>query len=337
MNKEDILKKLKKLELNKKDYIIIGGSSLVMQDIIEETNDIDLACNKNIYDNLNWDIKIGAFNLEIKYQDVFEISTNLYDEDNIIIINGYKCMNLEKCFEVKKMLNRSKDKKIIEKLDLILAKNDNLRYEKELYKKGITLIAGVDEVGRGPLVGPVVTAAVILPKNYKLEGLTDSKKLSEKKRDEYYKIIMRDAIDVSIGIKDNKVIDEVNIYEATKLAMYDAIEKLSVKPEHILIDAMKLDELNIPSTSIIKGDIKSESIAAASVIAKVTRDSMMYELGLKFPEYGFEKHKGYPTKEHIENIKKFGLLDNYRFTFSPISDLIKQGGYFEEEIRKTNI
>jgi ribonuclease HII len=214
---------------------------------------------------------------------------------------------------------------------------DNLSYEKELYAKGITLIAGVDEVGRGPLVGPVVTAAVILPVNYHLEGLTDSKKLTEKKRNEFYKIIMQDAISVAVGIKDNKVIDAVNIYEATKLAMYEAINKLDVKPEHVLIDAMKLDKLDIPSTSIIKGDLKSESIAAASVIAKVTRDSMMYELDLEYPEYGFKNHKGYPTKSHIESVKQYGLLDNYRFTFSPISDLIKQGGNFERNIRKTHI
>ena len=211
-----------------------------------------------------------------------------------------------------------------------------LEYENKLYKQGITLIAGVDEVGRGPLVGPVVTAAVILPKGYFLEGINDSKKLTEKQRDKYYDIIMRDALAVSIGMKDNKVIDEVNIYEATKLAMYDAINGLKIKPEHVLIDAMKLEKLDIPSTSIIKGDAKSEAIAAASIIAKVTRDRMMIELSKKFPEYGFEKHKGYPTKSHIENVKKYGLLDNYRFTFRPISDLIKQGGKFEREIRKTN-
>jgi ribonuclease HII len=211
-----------------------------------------------------------------------------------------------------------------------------LEYEEELYKKGITLIAGVDEVGRGPLVGPVVTAAVILPKGYYLEGLTDSKKLSEKKRNYYYDIIMKDAISIGIGIKDNKVIDKVNIYEATKLAMYEAINKLNPQPEHVLIDAMPLS-LAIPSTSIIKGDGKSECIAAASVIAKVTRDAMMYELDKKFPEYGFAKHKGYPTKLHLENIQKYGLLDNYRFTFGPVSDLIKKGGKNEREIRKTNI
>lgn len=200
---------------------------------------------------------------------------------------------------------------------------DNLKYEKELYSEGIELIAGVDEVGRGPLIGPVVAAAVILPKNYKLDGLTDSKKLSEKKRDMYYEIIKRDAIAIGIGIKDENVIDEVNIYEATKLAMKEAIEKLNVKPEHILIDAMPL-ELDIPTTSIIKGDMLSESIAAASVIAKVTRDSMMYELDKKYPEYGFGSHKGYPTKKHIEAIEKYGLIDGYRKTYAPIKNMIKE-------------
>lgn len=237
--------------------------------------------------------------------------------------------------KVEMKTEKSKQKSSSKKKEKIII-TDNLSYEKELYAKGITLIAGVDEVGRGPLVGPVVTAAVILPVNYHLEGLTDSKKLTEKKRNEFYKIIMQDAISVAIGIKDNKVIDEVNIYEATKLAMYEAINKLDVKPEHVLIDAMKLDKLEVPSTSIIKGDLKSESIAAASVIAKVTRDSMMYELDLEYPEYGFKNHKGYPTKSHIENVKQYGLLDNYRFTFSPISDLIKQGGNFERNIRKTH-
>lgn len=200
---------------------------------------------------------------------------------------------------------------------------DNLKYEKELYCEGIELIAGVDEVGRGPLIGPVVAAAVILPKNYKLDGLTDSKKLTEKKRDMYYEIIKRDAIAIGIGIKDENVIDEVNIYEATKLAMKDAIDKLSVKPEYILIDAMPL-ELDIPTTSIIKGDMKSESIAAASVIAKVTRDSMMYELDKKYPEYGFGSHKGYPTKKHVEAIEKYGLIEGYRKTYAPIKDMVKE-------------
>ena len=200
---------------------------------------------------------------------------------------------------------------------------DLLEYEKELYKDGIELIAGVDEVGRGPLIGPVVAAAVILPKNYELIGLNDSKKLSEKKRDKFYDIIMNDAIAVGVGIISPEVIDEVNIYEASKLAMIDAINSLKVKPEHVLIDAMPLD-LDMPSTSIIKGDAKSLSIAAASVIAKVTRDRMMYELDNEYPEYGFGKHKGYPTKAHIENLTKYGVLSNYRFTYKPVSDLIKE-------------
>lgn len=213
---------------------------------------------------------------------------------------------------------------------------DLLSFENNLYNEGINFIAGVDEVGRGPLVGPVVAAAVILPKGYRLEGLTDSKKLSEKKRDAFYEIIMKDAVAVGVGVKSNKVIDEVNIYEATKLAMRDAINNLSVKPEHVLIDAMPL-ELDVPTTSIIKGDALSESIAAASVIAKVTRDRMMYELDKEYPEYGFGRHKGYPTKEHINNVKQYGLLDNYRFTFKPISVLINEGDFSERQIRKTNI
>ena len=205
-----------------------------------------------------------------------------------------------------------------------MEKVDLYKYEKELWKQGIHLVAGMDEVGRGPLIGPVVTACVILPKDFVLEGLTDSKKLSEKKREEFYHYIMEHAISVGIGMMDEKVIDEVNIYEATKLAMYQAVEKSKVKPEHVLIDAMKLDKLEMPSTSIIKGDAKSISIAAASVIAKVTRDRMMIELDKKYPMYGFKSHKGYPTKKHIEAIKEYGLIDGYRKTFKPISEMVKE-------------
>ena len=196
-------------------------------------------------------------------------------------------------------------------------------YERELINNGITLIAGVDEVGRGPLIGPVVTAAVILPINYKLKGLTDSKKLSEKKRNYFYDIIKHDAVSIGIGIKDEKVIDEVNIYEATKLAMTEAINNLKIKPEHVLIDAMPLD-IDIPTTSIIKGDAKSLSIAAASVIAKVTRDRMMYELDKKYPMYNYKKNKGYPTKEHIEAINKYGIIDGYRKTYGPVKDYLEK-------------
>lgn len=197
---------------------------------------------------------------------------------------------------------------------------NNREYEEELEKKGIKYIAGVDEVGRGPLVGPVVTACVILPTGYQLDGLTDSKKLSLKKREMYFDIIMRDALSVSIGIKDEKIIDEVNIYEATKLAMYEAINNSKIKPEHILIDAMKLENLEIPSTSIIKGDLKSITISAASIIAKVTRDRMLVELDKKYPEYGFAKNAGYGTKQHIDAIEKYGIIPEHRKTFKPVSD-----------------
>lgn len=201
--------------------------------------------------------------------------------------------------------------------------DDLYQYERDLIKQGIKLIAGVDEVGRGPLVGPVVTAAVILPINYKLVGLTDSKKLTPKKRDKFYDIIMHDAIDVSIGMKDAKIIDEVNIYEATKLAMKDAINGLKIKPEHVLIDAMPLD-IDISHTSIIKGDAKSLSIAAASVIAKVTRDRMMDELDREYPMYNYKNNKGYPTKEHIEAINEYGIIDGYRKTFGPVRDYLNK-------------
>lgn len=197
---------------------------------------------------------------------------------------------------------------------------DQYKFEKELWNQGIKYVAGVDEVGRGPLIGPVVTACVILPEDFILPGLTDSKKLTEKKREEFYPYIMEHALSVSVGMMDEKVIDEVNIYEATKLAMYQAINNSKIKPEHVLIDAMKLD-LDIPSTSIIKGDMKSISISAASVIAKVTRDRMMIELDKKYPMYGFKNHKGYPTKKHIEAILKYGLIEGYRETFNPILEI----------------
>ena len=196
-------------------------------------------------------------------------------------------------------------------------------YEKELIKKGIKLIGGIDEVGRGPLVGPVVAACCILPLNYKLDGLTDSKKLSEKKREQFYDILISDAISYGIGIIDEKKIDEVNIYEATKLAMGEAIKKCKIKPEHVLIDAMKLD-IDIPSTSIIKGDAKSLSIAAASVIAKVTRDRMLIELDKKYPMYDFKNNKGYPTKKHLEAIDKYGIIDEHRRSYAPVHDYLER-------------
>ena len=194
-------------------------------------------------------------------------------------------------------------------------------YENELYQKGIELVAGVDEVGRGPLVGPVVCACVILPKDYFNEQINDSKKISEKKREKLYDTIMQEAISVGIGMSSEKVIDEINILEATKLAMKEAIKNSKVKPEHVLIDAVKLD-IDIPNTSIIKGDAKSQSIAAASIIAKVTRDRMMDELDKKYPEYLFKKNKGYGTKAHIEAIRQYGIIPEHRKTFAPCSEYV---------------
>lgn len=202
--------------------------------------------------------------------------------------------------------------------------NDLYKYENELYAKGINYIGGVDEVGRGPLVGPVVAACCVLPKDFILDGLTDSKKLSEKKRNIFFEYIKEHALAYGIGIIGPDKIDEVNIYEATKLAMYQAIEqvKKKINLEHVLIDAMPLD-LDISSTSIIKGDSKSISIAAASVLAKVTRDKMMYDLDELYPMYGFGSHKGYPTKKHIEAINKYGLIEGYRKTYGPVKKVLE--------------
>ena len=199
-----------------------------------------------------------------------------------------------------------------------------LKYERELYKDGIEFIAGIDEVGRGPLVGPVVTACVVLPKNFFHENIKDSKKLSEKKREEMYKVIEENALSIGIGIRDNKRIDEINILEATKEAMIEAYNncKKNIKIEHVLIDAVKLD-LDVPSTSIIKGDANSESIAAASIIAKVTRDHMLDELDNVYPEYGFKKNKGYGTKQHIEALFKYGKTPLHRNSFKPCGDIEK--------------
>lgn len=198
-----------------------------------------------------------------------------------------------------------------------------LEYENNLYKEGVTLIAGVDEVGRGPLIGPVVACACILPVNFYHKDIKDSKKLSEKKREEMYKIIKENALAIGLGIVSEKVIDEINIYEATKIAMKEAIENLNITPEHVLIDAMKL-ELNIPSTSIIKGDAKSESIAAASIIAKVTRDHMLDEMDKEYPMYDLKNNKGYGTKKHLEALQIYGPCKYHRVSYSPVRNALNE-------------
>lgn len=190
-----------------------------------------------------------------------------------------------------------------------------LEIENSLYKKGYTYICGVDEAGRGPLCGPVVAAACILPRDECIEGVNDSKKLGEKKREKlYYEIISR-ALAYGIGISDVSVIEEVNILNATKLAMKQAIENLKIKPDYVLIDGNQMINIDIDGQTVVSGDARSESIAAASILAKVTRDRMLIEYDKKYPEYGFAKHKGYGTKAHIEAIGKYGLTPIHRPSF----------------------
>ncbi|HFU4205886.1 TPA: ribonuclease HII [Streptococcus suis] len=199
-----------------------------------------------------------------------------------------------------------------------------LCYEKALYENGVEFIAGIDEVGRGPLAGPVVAAAVILPKGCKIRYLNDSKKIPKSKHEAIYQEVMERAVAVGVGIKDAAVIDQVNIYEATKLAMLEALGQLSQEPEHLLIDAMKLDT-PLPQTSIIKGDANSLSIAAASIVAKVTRDRMMANYAKEFSGYGFAKNAGYGTAEHLEGLNKLGITPIHRKTFEPIKSMVTGG------------
>lgn len=215
----------------------------------------------------------------------------------------------------------SKRKRELQKqVDEDLRLEKMLAYEKELYAQGIDLIAGVDEVGRGPLAGPVVAAAVILPKACKIPGLNDSKKIPKSKHKEIYEAVLQNAIAIGIGIKDNQVIDQVNIYEATKLAMMEAIGQLEPQPQHLLIDAMKLD-LPIPQTSTIKGDANSLSIAAASIVAKVTRDQMMEEFDREYPGYDFAQNAGYGTTKHLAGLDQLGVTPIHRRSFEPVKSM----------------
>nr|WP_028392871.1 MULTISPECIES: ribonuclease HII [Bacillaceae] len=192
--------------------------------------------------------------------------------------------------------------------------------ETELRKQGFSVVVGIDEVGRGPLAGPVVACAVILPEDFYCPGLTDSKQLSETKRNHFFEIIRDQAVAIGTGIIESEVIDQINIYEATKKAMLMAITNLGITPDYLLIDAMKL-EVPIPQLSIIKGDSKSISIAAASIMAKVTRDRMMKEYAIQYPHYAFEKNMGYGTKAHLEGLDQFGITPWHRKSFSPLKEM----------------
>ena len=199
-----------------------------------------------------------------------------------------------------------------------------LEIENNLYNQGYKYICGVDEAGRGPLCGPVVAAAVILPKDICIEGVNDSKKLSEKKREKLYDEIMARALAVGIGISDVDVIEKVNILNATKLAMIQAINDLQITPDYVIVDGNQKIDITIPLDTVIKGDSKSESIACASIIAKVTRDRMLLKYDKEYPEYGFSKHKGYGTKLHIEAIKEYGITPIHRPSFC--QKFINKGG-----------
>lgn len=224
--------------------------------------------------------------------------------------------------------------KLLEKIDReekkaheqFMKYQEMMKSELALYEKGYQLIAGIDEVGRGPLAGPVVAASVILPKDCYIAGLDDSKKLSLKAREEIYEEIMKKALAVGIGWAFAEEIDNTNIYEATKQAMIRSIQDLSKAPDVLLIDAMQL-YIPIPQQSLIKGDSHSISIAAASIVAKVTRDRYMTELAKIYPDYGFEQHMGYGTKQHIQAIYNYGICIQHRKSFSPIKEIIESTQY----------
>ena len=212
--------------------------------------------------------------------------------------------------------------KIYMKEKELLRLTEMKKMEQDLYNTGIKLIGGIDEAGRGPLAGPVVVACAVMPADSMIEGVNDSKKVSEKKREKLYEEIIENAISYGVGIIDQKEIDSINILNATKFGLTTAVKDLKIKPNLILVDALtNIDTCGIPYRSIIKGDAKCYSIACASIIAKVTRDRIMREWDKIYPQYGFEKHKGYGTKAHIEAIKEYGLCPLHRLGF--VKNIIK--------------
>jgi ribonuclease HII len=222
-----------------------------------------------------------------------------------------------------KALLKSYDLKLEKREAMLLKYKEMSSYEIKNRKKGCTYIAGVDEAGRGPLAGPVVAAAAILPGDFILPGLDDSKQLNRKTRDTFYETIIKEAVSFGIGIAGNEEIDQYNIYEATKIAMYRAVGQLYPAPEHVLIDAVPLIRLNCSSESFAKGDQKSVSIAAASIIAKVTRDRIMDKLHNEFPVYAFASNMGYGTKEHLAALKEHGISPYHRLSFHPVKETVQ--------------
>lgn len=198
-----------------------------------------------------------------------------------------------------------------------------LQLEKEFWKNGKAYVAGVDEVGRGPLAGPVVTAAVILPHDFSLYEVNDSKQISEKKREELYGKILECALAVAVGVADNKLIDQINIYQATRIAMKEAVEALTIRPDHLLIDAMVIDT-PIEQTKLIKGDARSASISAASIVAKVNRDHLMRFYDELYPGYELASNAGYGTKKHLAGLKKYGAAPIHRKTFEPVMHFLEK-------------
>jgi ribonuclease HII len=199
---------------------------------------------------------------------------------------------------------------------------DPLFFERDAYRSGYACVAGLDEAGRGPLAGPVVAAAVVLPRDLLIPGLTDSKQVPEAERERLFGVIRSQAVCSGIGIADERTIDEVNILQATIIAMERALASLAPRPDYLLLDALTLPRLALPQKPLIKGDCRSHSIAAASILAKVTRDRMMLELHDRYPQYNFRKHKGYGTREHLDAIREHGPCEAHRRSFQPVADML---------------
>lgn len=243
-----------------------------------------------------------------------EIESRISDIAPIDALEYLTSLDVEESAGLNKLIQKYSKK--VAAIDKEIARLEKMSiYEKKARSEGYKIIAGIDEAGRGPLAGPVAAACVILPENCLIEGVNDSKKLQAQQREKLYDIIMEKAVSVGVGIVDEKVIDKINILNATKLAMKQAVSQLSVNPDLLLIDAVSIEDLDIEQWPIIKGDALSISIAAASIIAKVTRDRIMNNYDTIYPAYGFTKHKGYGTEEHIKAIKIFGICPIHRMSF----------------------